>query len=127
MDKRLGIRISWLCLGLLCVGLALLGAVLPLLPTTPFALLAAYAFAQSSPRLSRWIENHRLFGPLIHNWRRHGAISRRAKIAAMIVIAATPLISIALGWPIWIVGVQLVVLGIVSIFILTRPDVPREH
>lgn len=126
MDKRLGIRIFWLCVGLLCVGLALLGAVLPLLPTTPFALLAAYAFAQSSPRLSRWIENHRLLGPLIDNWRRHRAISRRAKFAAMTVIAATPLISMLLDWPWWIIAIQLVALSCVSFFILTRPDGPER-
>ena len=59
------IRIFWLLFGLLATGLAFAGALLPLLPTTPFLLLAAYAFARSSKRLHDWLLNHRQFGPLI--------------------------------------------------------------
>ncbi|WP_246263402.1 YbaN family protein [Parasphingopyxis algicola] len=124
MDKRLGIRLFWLVTGLLALGLGILGAVLPLLPTTPFLLVAAFAFARSSPRLAAWLEAHPQFGPLVANWRDHGAIGRRAKIAAMAVIVATPLVSLALGIPPWILAVQIVVLTLVSAFILSRPDGP---
>lgn len=123
MDKRFGIRLFWLVVGLLSLGLGTAGAVLPLLPTTPFLLLAAFAFARSSPRLSSWLDAHPQFGPLIRNWRNHGAISRRAKIAALVVILLTPVLSLALGFAGWIIAVQLVVLTIVATFILTRPGV----
>lgn len=125
MDKRLGIRIFWLLVGLIALGLGAAGAVLPLLPTTPFLLVAAFAFARSSPRLAAWLDAHPQFGPLIGNWRDHGAISRRAKIAAMIVILLTPALSLALGFAGWIIAVQLLVLTIVAAFILTRPDGAR--
>ena len=118
-------RPLWLLFGLVATGCAIAGAVLPLVPTTPFLLLAAYAFARSSPRLHAWLVNHRQFGPLITNWQQHGAIPRGAKIAAMMMIGATPLITLALQSPAWILITQLIVLVPVSVFILTRPDGPR--
>jgi uncharacterized membrane protein YbaN (DUF454 family) len=92
-----------------------------LLPTTPFLLVAAFAFARSSPRLAAWLDAHPQFGPLIRNWRDHGAISRRAKMTAMVVILLTPALSLALGFAGWIIAVQLCVLTVVTAFILTRP------
>jgi len=122
MDKRLGIRLFWLIVGLISLGLGAAGVILPLLPTTPFLLLAAFAFARSSPKLASWLDAHPQFGPLIKNWRDHGAISRRAKIAAMVVILLTPAVSLMLGFAGWIIAVQLLVLTIVTTFILTRPS-----
>lgn len=122
MDKRLGIRLFWLIVGLISLGLGAAGAILPLLPTTPFLLLATFAFARSSPRLAAWLDAHPQFGPLIKNWRDHGAISRRTKIAAMVVILLTPAVSLMLGFAGWIIAVQLFVLAIVTTFILTRPS-----
>lgn len=124
MEKRLGVRIFWLVSGLIALGLALLGAVLPLLPTTPFLLVAAFAFARSSPKLAAWLENHPQFGPLIANWREYGAISVRAKLAAMAAIIAAPIISIILGASTTVLVIQLVVLLIVTVFILSRPSGP---
>jgi uncharacterized membrane protein YbaN (DUF454 family) len=80
------------------VGLAALGVVLPLLPTTPFLLLAAGCFARSSARFYRALLGNRIFGPLIRDWREHGAIPRRAKILAITlmlsVMTATALFAI---------------------------------
>ena len=118
-------RPFWLLFGLAMTGCAIAGAVLPLVPTTPFLLLAAYAFARSSPRLHAWLLNHRQFGPLITNWQQHGAIPRGAKIAAMAMIALAPVITLATQAPTWVLITQLIVLVPVSAFILTRPDGPR--
>ena len=118
-------RILWLLFGLMTLGLGLVGVVLPLLPTTPFLLLAAFGFAKSSPRLHDWLVSHPQFGPLIENWRQHGSIDRRSKVFAVIAIAATFGISLALGVKPWVLGVQAVVLSVVTVFILTRPDGPR--
>ena len=119
-------RLFWLVLGLSAVALAGLGAALPLLPTTPFLLLAAFAFARSSERLHDWLLQHRVFGPLIHNWRAHGAISRRAKIFGVLSLAAVLVISIATSTPLWILSIQVVVLGLSATFILSRPNPPTN-
>lgn len=120
------VRLFWLAFGLCAVALGLLGVVLPLLPTTPFLLLAAFAFARSSPRMHDWLHTHDKFGPLIENWRRHGAIDRRTKVIAAIVIAATFGGSALFGAPGWVLLTQAVVLTAVSVFILTRPDGPAD-
>ncbi len=119
-------RALWLVLGVTALGLGGAGVVLPLLPTTPFVLLAAFAFARSSPRLHAWLTNHRTFGPMIENWRREGAISRRTKALSVAVMAATFAGSWLAGVRPWILAVQAVALAGAAIFVLTRPSAPRE-
>ena len=121
-----GVRLLWLFVGLLCVFVGALGVVLPLLPTTPFLLLAVFAFARSSARLHAWILAHPKFGPLIDNWHKHGSIDRKSKRIAIIVIIATPIVTLLIGAPMWAIAAQLVVLAISATFILTRPLPPSE-
>ncbi|HEC17257.1 MAG TPA: DUF454 domain-containing protein [Sedimenticola sp.] len=73
-------------IGCIFVGLAGLGAVLPVLPTTPFLLVAAACFAKSSERLYCWLLDAPLFGPLIRNWRETRSIPRQAKRLAITAI-----------------------------------------
>lgn len=77
--------IYWIA-GMILVGLAALGIVLPLLPTTPLLLLAAACFAKSSERWYRWLLEHRLFGPVIFNWQEKRCIPRKAKRTAVAMI-----------------------------------------
>lgn len=112
----------WTFLGLMCVGLALIGVVLPLLPTVPFLLLAAFFFAKSSERLHTWLVTHRLFGPMILDWQNSGAIRPKAKKAATISIAAVFLFSVIMGVPSHVIAIQFIVLGGVLTFIWTRPN-----
>ena len=112
----------WLLAGLTAVGLGAIGVVLPLLPTTPFLLVAAFAFARSSKRLDSWLREHQTFGPLINNWHRDGSIDRSVKRTAIIVIFLTPVITWLLDAPLWVIACQVVVLGASAIFILTRPS-----
>ena len=69
--------------GLFFVGLAILGAVLPLLPTTPFLLVAATCFAKSSPRMYKMLLDNKVFGPLIYHWQASRSIPKSAKIIAL--------------------------------------------
>lgn len=83
MTKRHG----YLLLGWLCVGLGVIGAFLPLMPTTVFLLVAAWAFSRSSPRWHRWLREHDRFGHLIRGWEEHHAMPARAKQIAWTALA----------------------------------------
>jgi uncharacterized membrane protein YbaN (DUF454 family) len=117
-------RYLWLTLGWAATGCGIIGAVLPLIPTTPFILLAAYCFAKSSPRFHGWLVNHPHFGPLIRNWRRNGSIDPASKRLALLVMGGALLLSWLLGISAGILAVQAVVLAGSAAFILTRPDGP---
>jgi hypothetical protein len=76
-------------LGFVFLGLGLVGVFLPLLPTTPFVLLAAACFAQSSERMHRWILANETFGPMVRDWEQKRCVSCRVKaiaIASMVVV-----------------------------------------
>ncbi len=120
------LRAVWFAVGLSAVALAVLGVVLPLLPTTPFVLLSAFAFARSSDRWHAWLRHHRVFGPIIENWREHGAISRRAKLIGVMSIAAVFALSFVLAVAPAVLAVQAVALVGVGAFILSRPSPPEN-
>ncbi len=115
-------RYLWAGLGLICVVLGLIGAVLPLVPTVPFMLLAAFFFARSSERMHNWLLSHPHFGPAIVDWQTSGAINRRVKRISTLSIAAVFGLSLALGLTPLVLGIQGAVLCLVLIFIWTRPD-----
>ena len=118
-------RMLWVAIGVMATGIGILGIFLPLLPTTPFLLLAAYCFARGSQRLHDWLVGHRRFGPLIAEWRRHGAIRRPVKVLALATMALSLTITAWLGFALWIVASQALVLAAAAAFIVTRPEPPR--
>jgi uncharacterized protein len=120
-------RVPWLALGLISLALGLVGVVLPLLPTTPFLLVATYAFARSSPRLHHWLTSHPRFGVHIKNWQQYGAISRRAKQLAIVSMALSLVLSWQLEVAIWVIAVQATALVGAAAFILTRPTAPDRE
>ncbi|WP_019028517.1 YbaN family protein [Colwellia piezophila] len=87
LSARSKIKIFLLKLtGLFCVGLAILGAILPVLPTTVFLIMAAGCFAKSSPRMQQKLLENKIFGPLIHDWQEHRSIPIKAKRIALLSI-----------------------------------------
>ncbi len=82
-------RHLFLIAGFTALALGSIGIFLPLLPTVPFVILAAFCFANSSPRLEAWLVEHHVFGNHIRNWRERRAITRRGKWAATIAFAAS--------------------------------------
>jgi uncharacterized membrane protein YbaN (DUF454 family) len=96
------VRALLIAAGSLCVVLGLIGIALPLLPTTPFLLLAAACYARASRRFYNWLLANRTFGPLIHQWRRHRSIPYRTKVSAIVLMSVTLATSIVLfvrpGW-----------------------------
>lgn len=81
-------------LGLISLGLGIIGAFLPLLPTVPFVLLSAYLFAKSSDRLHKWLITHRIFGQIIRDFREEKGISIQGKVTAISMMWISNIISI---------------------------------
>jgi len=119
------IRAAWFATGGVALSLGALGVALPLLPTTPFLLLAAFAFARSSDRSHAWLLRHRTFGPLIENWRRHGALDRRSKVIGTLSMAIAFGVSLILDVAPAVLAVQAVVLTVAAAYVLSRPAPPR--
>ncbi|WP_174849250.1 DUF454 family protein [Yersinia artesiana] len=113
----------WLliALGWLAVVLATLGVVLPLLPTTPFLLLAAWCFARSSPRFHHWLLYRSWFGSYIRTWQQHRALPPGAKWKAILVTLLTFAISLWLVKIWWVRGILLVILTLLLTFMLRMP------
>ncbi|MDZ4094754.1 MAG: YbaN family protein [Paracoccaceae bacterium] len=112
----------WAAFGILALAFGIVGIVLPLLPTVPFLLLAAFCFARSSERLHDWLLKHPLLGPPIERWNRSGAIARRAKVFASGSMLLVFSISLLLGLRPLILIVQGVALSCAALFIWTRPE-----
>lgn len=120
------IRMAYMLAGLALTALGIIGAFVPLMPTTIFLILAAWCFSKSSPRLENWLLNHKLLGPTIVNWRRDGVVPRRAKVLACTSMAVGFLIFLWSAHPApWLIGVVAVALGLCAWYVLSRPSVPR--
>ncbi|CAI0936407.1 DUF454 family protein [Serratia quinivorans] len=115
-------------LGWLAVVLATLGVVLPLLPTTPFLLLAAWCFARSSPRFHAWLLYRSWFGSYLRHWQQHRALPPGAKGKAVLMIVLTFAVSLWLVKLWWVRGLLLVMLAILLIFMSRLPvvDLPQQ-
>jgi uncharacterized membrane protein YbaN (DUF454 family) len=85
--RSLAWRLLWLLGGLASLVLGIIGIFVPLLPTTPFVLLAAFCFSRGSTRCERWLLEHRIFGPMVRDWRATRAVPLRAKQLASVMMA----------------------------------------
>lgn len=114
-------RPLWMAAGLLFVGAGAIGAFLPILPTVPFLLLAAFCFARGNPAWEARLLDHPRWGPPMIAWRQRRAISRRAKISALTAMGAGVLLTaLTAGFPWW-----LATLGVVTVsgaWIWTRAE-----
>lgn len=120
------IRRAWQGLAVACVGLGGLGAVLPLVPTTPFLLLAAWAASRGSPELHEWLYRHPRYGPVLRDWRDHRALRPRVKRLALLLIAASWLIMMMTvdSNPVRLLAT--IVILTVAMFLATRPAHPDD-
>lgn len=100
--RFVGVRILFVALGTLFLALGILGAFLPVLPTTPFLLLAAACYARGSTRFYNALLNNRAVGPLILEWRRHRSIPFRVKVTAIALMSVTLTVSILTLDSLWL-------------------------
>jgi uncharacterized membrane protein YbaN (DUF454 family) len=125
-------RWAWWLLAYASLGLGILGVFVPGLPTTVFVLIAAYAASRGSERLHRRLMTHPRFGPMIHDWHLHRAVSRRAKWMATWTMLASAAILLALmlwtgshRW--WMVALPVACMATVAAWLWMRPEPPRTR
>ena len=123
--KKTIARTLYLIAGIICVALGLTGVILPILPTTPFLLVAAFCFSRSSETLHQYLLNHRLFGTLISNWENYRVIPLKAKILASIMMplmVSYPLLFIS--FHIGLKAIVVVTVCLAALYIWSRPSEP---
>lgn len=114
-------KYAYYIMGCSALALGALGIFLPILPTVPFMILAAFCFARSSPRLEAWLLNHEHFGHHIIAWRDHGAISRKGKIMALLAFIFSALMAIIFApSPYKYIPIAAAIIG--GSWIWTRPE-----
>lgn len=115
-------QLVWRIIGWLSLGLAAVGTALPVIPTVPFLLLAAWAFTKSSPELRERIRNDPRYGPMVVAWQDRGEVPRLAKIWSVVAM------SFGVGLTAWLIGdwrivaVQAVICTVIAIYLITRPE-----
>lgn len=116
-------RYILIVLGWSAVILATLGVVLPLLPTTPFLLLAAWCFARSSPRFHYWLMHRSIFGRYLRHWQQHRAMPPGAKGRAILLILVTFAFSLWMVKILWVRLLLLTILCLLLVFMIRLPVV----
>lgn len=117
-------RVVYLAIGFFFVGLGVLGAVLPVLPTTPFLLISLWAFSKSSVRFERWLLEHKRFGPRLLAWRLNRVIPLPAKLAAWGSMLASLTIMVIARRPWWQIGLAASVMAIGATYVASKPSRP---
>ena len=121
--------ILWRIAGALSLALGAIGIVVPVLPTTPFVLLAAFCFARGSPAVHRWLLANRMFGPMLRDWEAHRSIERRTKIWAIAMMSISLAISIVFAVDATWLKVTLALLGLglaIQIYRIPSRDRPAR-
>ncbi len=116
---------------MLSLVLGIIGIFLPLLPTTPFVLLASACFMRSSPRFHRWLHTHKTFGPILDNWHQHRAVTAKVKQRGAIYIVISFIFSIWVVPHFWLkIGLSIMLVVLLSWFIrlpVMEHLAPREE
>ena len=111
-----------LILAYLFLGLAIIGMFLPILPTVPFLLLSSWFALRGSEKLHYWLWTHPRFGKILRDWEQHGAISRRSKITAVVMLIISWWIMFYVTDIPWLLPATAILFSLVSIFIISRPE-----
>lgn len=121
-------RWAYKLLAILSLALGILGVFLPVLPTTPFILLAAWAATRGSPTLLAWLESHPMFGQMLRDWRRGGVVSRKAKWSATIVMASSAIVILVFVRKPVVQAVAIGCMACVLAWLWLRPEVmPQDR
>ena len=125
MRKRMK-KALYISLGFLFIALGVLGVFLPLLPTTPFILLAAFFFSQSSEKCHQWLLGNKIFGPVLYNWEKSRCIPHFAKVLSFSMIAVFGAVSVFTLPFVWLKVVTVLLIAYACYFIYNIHTCPRE-
>lgn len=122
LRRRMAV-LAWRALALLALGLGLLGVVLPVMPTVPFLIAAAWAASKGWPAFEAWLLQHPSFGPPVRQWRERGAVPRRAKWISSLMMACSAIgLQLFATVPLWTrLAVPAIMLA-VALWMWQRPD-----
>lgn len=109
-------------LAYISAGLAVVGVALPLLPTTPFVLLAAFFASKGSPAFAQWLDAHPRFGPAIEHWRLRRAVPVGAKVLACTMMTLSWVVLLLMGASPVVLGIVGACLAATACYLLTRPS-----
>ena len=119
-------RAGWWLLAYASLALGLVGIVLPGLPTVPLVLLSAFAAARGSTRLHAWLLAHRHFGPMIRDWQARGAVTRRGKRMAILMMTLSGVLMLLFMPNRWLAVPGILVMAIVGTWLWCRPEPPTS-
>ena len=120
-------KIIYLSLGWVCVGLAFIGIFIPGIPTTPFLIVALWAFAKSSKKFHKWLLNHKRFGPILQNWESHKVVPKNAKITMVVLQILAVIILYWSTKSMLYAGMLAILLIFVAIYVISLPSsVPEK-
>ena len=122
ISKNPMMRLIWMTLGGLALLAGLIGILLPVVPTTPFIILAAFLFGKGSRTIELWLLNHHTFGPMIADWRKNGAIAPKYKAMGVSMMVCAFGLSLYLRLPATALTAQGICLIGAATYILTRPN-----
>ena len=120
-------QLIWLAAGTATLLAGLIGIILPLMPTTPFLVLAAFCYSRSSKRLHSRLLEHPRVGRAISDWNAYGAISHRSKRLALLSMVLALALSMLFGAPLVAITMQATAMLAAAAFILTRPVPPARQ
>lgn len=117
---------TYIGVGWVFTGLGIVGAFVPVMPTTPFLLVALWAFSKSSPRLQKWLLEHPRYGPTLRDWHKYGAIRPSIKAVSITAMAVSVVMVYWMTDNILAIALHAIIVTLTALFILSRPSAGPE-